>query len=114
MTLDGFSKIGRTSEMKNRRPLTYVIDGANVVLVKADDAVFAFENNCPHQHFSLLHQGSVDGCEITCPMHGWKFDMRSGESTNGNGKLRTREVKIADGWIWVESAKPGESFALFD
>ena len=112
--MDGFTKIGRTIDMKDRRPFNTVIEGSSVVIVKADDDFFAFENNCPHQHFSLLHQGSIEGCEITCPMHGWTFSMKSGESTNGNGKLKNLKVKNSDGWIWVESVKPAQSFSLFD
>jgi nitrite reductase/ring-hydroxylating ferredoxin subunit len=111
--MDGFTKIGRAIDLKDRKPYSAVIDGLSVVIVKADDEFFAFENNCPHQHFSLLHQGSIEGCEITCPMHGWTFSMKSGESTNGNGRLKNFKVKNSDGWIWVECVKPVQSFSLF-
>lgn len=34
---------------------------------------------CPHLGAHLGHGGSVDGCEIVCPFHGWRYD---GEGTN--------------------------------
>jgi nitrite reductase/ring-hydroxylating ferredoxin subunit len=112
--VNGFARIGRAIELKNRIPLNAVVDGIDVVIVKVEDEVLAFENNCPHQHFSLLHQGNIEGCGITCPMHGWTFDMKSGDSTNGNGRLRILEVKRSDGWIWVENTKPDQTFSLLD
>ena len=112
--MDGFTKIGLLTELKDRRPKSASINGSSVLVVLIDVELFAFENNCPHQHFALLHQGSIRGCEITCPMHGWTFDIKSGQSTNGNGKLRNLEVKNVDGWVWVENLKVGESFSLFD
>ncbi len=114
MNVDGFTKVGRADELKNRSPMGAVVNGLNVVVVRADEELFAFENNCPHQHFSLLHQGRVQGCTITCPMHGWTFDMRSGASTSGNGRLKNLEVKNSDGWIWVENTKRDQTFSLFD
>lgn len=112
--MDGFTKIGPLSEFKDRRPHNAVISGLNVVVVKVGDELFAFENNCPHQHFTLLHQGTVEGCEVTCPMHGWTFDMKSGQSTNGNGKLNNFNVKNLDGWVWVQNQKSTQAFSLFD
>ncbi len=29
---------------------------------------------CPHLGAHLGHGGTVDGCEIVCPFHGWQFD----------------------------------------
>jgi nitrite reductase/ring-hydroxylating ferredoxin subunit len=112
--MDGFTKIGALGELKDRRPHNAVIGGMNVVVVKVGDDLFAFENNCPHQHFALLHQGTIEGCEVTCPMHGWTFDMKSGQSTNGNGRLRKLNIRILDGWVWVENLKPIQVFSLFE
>ncbi len=91
-----------------------MVEGSRLVVVKTEGEVFAFENSCPHQHFSLLHQGTLDGCTITCPMHGWTFDMKTGMSTNGNGKLQKAVVKVEDGVVWLKAGEPGPSFAMFD
>ncbi len=112
--MEGYTKAGLDDEFKDRKPHDVLVNGVHVVVLKADGEVIAFENSCPHQHFSLLHQGSIVGCTITCPMHGWTFDMRSGTSTNGNGKLKKLEVKFVGGWIWVENVNSNQSFSLFD
>jgi len=33
----------------------------------------ALENACPHRGIEL-HKGSVSGCTLICPYHGWEFD----------------------------------------
>ena len=112
--MKGFSQVGRIAEFRNREPKSVFHNGIEIVVLKVDESVFAFENNCPHQHFSLLHQGIVDGCSITCPMHGWTFNLKSGNSTIGNGKLRKFEVQIHGDGIWVGTESDGTKFSLFD
>ena len=114
MSMESYTQAGHTDEFKDRRPHDVVVGGIHVVVVKVDGEMIAFENSCPHQHFSLLHQGTIDGCAITCPMHGWTFDMKSGVSTNGNGRLKTLEVRFAEGCIWVQNVNSNQSFSLFD
>jgi phenylpropionate dioxygenase-like ring-hydroxylating dioxygenase large terminal subunit len=38
-----------------------------------DGRAFALRDLCPHRGVQL-HEGRFDGCEITCPYHGWRFD----------------------------------------
>ena len=54
---------------------------------------------CPHLGAHLGHGGTVEGCEIVCPFHGWKFDGEGtntdipySERTNRKGSLRTFRV----------------------
>ncbi|HEY6953197.1 MAG TPA: Rieske 2Fe-2S domain-containing protein [Bacteroidota bacterium] len=108
------SNIGVEKDFPERRPRNISHRGMNVVVVKIDGSLFAFENNCPHQHFSVLHEGTLEGCSLTCPMHGWTFDLKSGNSTNGSGKLRMIEVKASEGSVWVGSVKNELNFSLFD
>jgi toluene monooxygenase system ferredoxin subunit len=112
--MEGFTKIGSVGDFKDRRPYNVVVNGLDIVVVRVDGDVVAFENSCPHQHFSLLHQGSIEGCAITCPMHGWTFDMKSGSSTNGGGKLRKVRAKCADGSVWIGRTESDQSFPMFD
>ncbi len=112
--MEGFTKIGPLGDFKNRRPRSIAVNGLDVVVVQVDGDVLAFENSCPHQHFSLLHQGTIEGCNMTCPVHGWTFDMISGNATNGNGKLKKVPVKCAEGSVWIGSTEALQSFPLFD
>lgn len=110
----GFLRVGRMDKFAEGRPKNLSFNGLEIVVVRVDGTVHAFENNCPHQHFSQLHQGVVEGCSITCPVHGWTFDLKSGQSTNGNGKLRSFEVKAGDGFIWIRMDEHNREYSLFE
>lgn len=43
-----------------------------------DGAFFVLDGVCPHQG-GPLGQGTLTGCVVTCPWHGWQFDVRTGQ-----------------------------------
>ncbi|HAL57858.1 MAG TPA: hypothetical protein DCP63_15685 [Bacteroidetes bacterium] len=107
MTMEGFVKVAEEKELSTRRATRVVVEGIDIALFLVDADVYAVQNDCPHQHFSKLHEGVLNGCEITCPMHGWTFDLRSGKATIGSGKLKLCTVKISNGSVWIEKPKAG-------
>jgi 3-phenylpropionate/trans-cinnamate dioxygenase ferredoxin subunit len=67
-----------------------------------DGEVFAIDDTCTHQDASLA-DGWVEGCEVECPLHASRFDLRTGAVDAPPAKLpvRTHEVVIVDGVINV-------------
>ena len=45
----------------------------------ANDEVFAVHDKCPHKG-GPLSQGIVNDGTVTCPLHGWKIKLDSGEA----------------------------------
>ncbi|WP_442931289.1 bifunctional 3-phenylpropionate/cinnamic acid dioxygenase ferredoxin subunit [Mycolicibacterium sp. 120320] len=68
-----------------------------------DGEVFAIDDTCSHQDASLA-DGWLEGCEIECPLHASRFDLRTGAVDAPPAKLpvRTHRVVIEDGVIKVE------------
>ena len=54
-----------------------VADGLDVALFRRGDEIFAIGNECAHKGGNLC-DGRVEGDIVTCPLHGWEFDLRSG------------------------------------
>lgn len=68
-------------------------NGLEIALFRDEnDAIFGLENSCPHMG-GPLGEGEVNGCTVTCPWHGWKFDVRTGACQNMPGDDATA-VKI--------------------
>src|SRR5213595_4241587 len=65
--------------------------------------LFAIDDTCTHQDASLA-DGWVEGCEVECPLHASKFNLRTGAVDAPPAKLpvRTHEVVIEDGMIHVQ------------
>ena len=56
------------------------VNGKKIALFNVDDKYYAIDNACTHVGGSLA-EGSVDGNEVTCPLHGATFDITSGKVT---------------------------------
>jgi 3-phenylpropionate/trans-cinnamate dioxygenase ferredoxin component len=68
-----------------------------------DGEVFAIDDTCTHQDASLA-DGWLEGCEVECPLHASKFDLRTGavDAPPAKVPVRTHRVVIDDGMIHVE------------
>ncbi|MBI3006027.1 MAG: nitrite reductase (NAD(P)H) small subunit [Ignavibacteriales bacterium] len=110
---ESFQKVAKLSDFRLSKSKEARLDDLHLALFSVDGIVFVVENNCPHQHFEVLHQGHLEGCIITCPMHGRTFDLETGNCLNGAGKLRKLDVKTIDDEVWVKKPVP-TSFSLFD
>lgn len=54
-----------------------VVASTVVALANVQGKVYAMDGVCPHQG-GPLGKGRLTGCILTCPWHGWQFDVRNG------------------------------------
>lgn len=79
-----------------------------VVIFYTDGEYFCVSNICPHKHQPVIHKGFIKNCTVTCPAHGWTYELDSGNNTNkhqGIKQLRTYEVKVINDEIYIEKPK---------
>ena len=70
--------VGKTDDIEEGK-LTHVQAGGKEVLVaNVKGNYYAMGNICTHAG-AELHEGVLEGKELTCPWHGAKFDIRTGE-----------------------------------
>ena len=60
-----------------------------------DGEVFAIDDTCTHQDASLA-DGWLEGCEIECPLHASRFNLRTGEVDAPPAKLPVRTHEVVD------------------
>ncbi len=79
------------------------IEGLPVALANVDGIVYAFADSCRHEG-GPLSSGVLRDDVVTCPWHGWAYNVRSGKSVVPPVGLRlaTYPVLIEDGQIVVE------------
>jgi nitrite reductase/ring-hydroxylating ferredoxin subunit len=72
-------------------------------LYKIDGEYFAMTAWCTHQRATMVH-GPLDGFELTCPLHGARFDVRDGRATclPAVQNAKTYPVKIEDEKIFLK------------
>ncbi|HWD42263.1 MAG TPA: Rieske 2Fe-2S domain-containing protein [Actinomycetota bacterium] len=75
--------------------------GRRVAVGNAGGELFALDDTCLHRGGSLAC-GHLDGEVLVCPMHWWRYDVRSGRRL-GRPELRLRRypVRVVDGEVRV-------------
>src|SRR5215203_1110136 len=86
---------------------TVQLDGFPVAVANVAGEFFAFQNLCPHQGTTLGGRPLVNDCEIVCPQHSSRYDVRTGqclapsEGDGFNQDLMTFPVEVVDGVVRV-------------
>lgn len=71
------------------------VDGCEVVVCSTPSGLYAVDAICTHA-LAFLDQGSLDGHEIECPLHGARYDVRTGAVTRlpATEPLGTHDVTV--------------------
>ena len=78
------------------------VDDRLVIVFRQGDQFFCIDDVCTHDG-GTLSDGELDGCEIECPRHGARFDIRTGKALCMPATEDTiaHEVKIDDDQVMV-------------
>ena len=98
-------KVADLSDLGDARPVVHYVElaGREVILVAPDDGqIYCIDAICTHG-FGYLDQGELQGCEIQCPLHEGRFDVRTGEPTNPPAvePVRSYPVDIDNGEVFI-------------
>lgn len=67
----------KVSEVPNFGKKVITVNGQEILLLNVKGEIFACENDCPHQG-SPMQAGIVKDGHLSCPRHGFRFDLKSG------------------------------------
>ena len=92
----------RRSELRPGDSREVVIDDRCIGLFNVDGRLYALDNLCPHQN-AALSDGRLEGNVITCPLHGWQFNVTTGTSVV-TAATRTDSFPVRDdaGYVSIE------------
>ena len=76
-------------------------NGDELAVYNVNGEFYATDNSCPHRG-APLSEGIMCGHIIECGLHGWQFDVRSGECLTVPEKIRVYEVRVEDGLVVVK------------
>jgi len=71
-----------------------------------EDEVYALIDRCPHKK-GPLSMGIVHGSAVTCPLHGMKIDLATGEAMGadaGKGCAPRIDVKVERGRVLIDAS----------
>ena len=89
-----FVKVASVDELKSGQGKTVTANGEEVALFNVNGKFFAISNICAHRG-GPLGEGELEGQIVTCPLHGWQYDVETGEcQTMPGSQVKHYEVKI--------------------
>jgi 3-phenylpropionate/trans-cinnamate dioxygenase ferredoxin component len=79
------------------------LNGIRVVVAHLADGLHAVENRCSHANSPLLTGKIYHGRQIACPIHGARFDLKTGaaKSPPAFTSLMVFPVRVTDGQVEV-------------
>lgn len=97
-----FVRVASTTELAAGGKKLLDIDGRAVALFNIDGTFYAIDDVCTHDGGPLA-EGQLHGCEIECPRHGARFDVRTGAALcmPAFEPVTTHEVKVEGDSVFV-------------
>ena len=78
--------------------------GCIAVFRTGEAEVFATSNTCPHKQ-GPLNEGIVHGRKVTCPLHNWVFDLKTGEAQGADeGRIDTYACRVDGGRVLIDAS----------
>lgn len=86
--------VAKTSDVPPGTAKVILVAGRPVALFNAGGTFYAMDNACLHRG-GPVGEGSLDGDVVTCPWHGWEYDVKTGANVgNPTARLRTYKVLV--------------------
>ena len=79
------------------------VQNKKICIARYSKTLFAFPFTCPHAG-GILANGHIDALgRVVCPLHRYRFDLKSGHNVSGEGFFLKRwPVAIQEAGIFVE------------
>ena len=92
--MPGFVKMATLDELPPGAAKEVEHEGRIYALFNVGGTITAIDGICPHQGGPLA-DGPLEGTMVTCPWHGWQFDVCTGKTPLGARiKQAVFEVKV--------------------
>lgn len=96
-----FIEVAKVTDIKSGEGKALEVNGVALALFNVNGTFHALANTCPHRG-GPLGEGQLDGSTITCPWHGWQFDVTTGDNAFGAGGVKKYTVKVEGDKVLVE------------
>jgi nitrite reductase/ring-hydroxylating ferredoxin subunit len=98
---DGFVTVARVEDVPLGTIRSVKAGDEEIALAHCGGGFYAVQGHCLHLE-GPLGEGELKGCVLTCPWHGWQYDVRTGQNEFDLAiQLKTYDVQVEDGELRV-------------
>jgi nitrite reductase (NADH) small subunit len=91
----------RTADLPPGQGKVVEVEGRELAVFNVAGAFHVLSNVCPHVG-GPLGEGPLNGQLVTCPWHGWRFDVTNGANELGKKKAECFASQVEGEWVTVE------------
>jgi nitrite reductase/ring-hydroxylating ferredoxin subunit/uncharacterized membrane protein len=108
----GFATVGKEENLGEGESWRVDLEGTIVTVARMPEGFVAFQEFCTHR-YGPLSEGCLREGQVECPWHRSRFDVRTGEVTEGPAKLGLKvfEVEVREGKVRLRQAREGRAGA---
>jgi nitrite reductase (NADH) small subunit len=85
----------------------FTIAGKRLAIGRTARGYFALDDRCPHAGGSL-GEGLLDGETVVCPIHGYAYDVVTGEGLDDGAEVRVHPCELDGDVLRIRLANPEE------
>jgi nitrite reductase/ring-hydroxylating ferredoxin subunit len=89
------------SRIRVGQVLPFTIAGRLLAVGRSESGYFAIDGICPHAGASL-GEGEVERDCVICPVHGYAYDVSTGEGRDDSGRVRVHRVEVEGDVLRIE------------
>ena len=96
--------VGKTTDISQGKMSHVTAGGKEILVANVDGSYYAINNICNHAG-AELHEGDLAGKELTCPWHGAKWDVTTGNLVwfpQNLKNLESYKVTVENDTVYVE------------
>jgi nitrite reductase (NADH) small subunit len=98
---DRYETVARADEVEPGTVRMVQVGDREIALARVGGEFYATHGHCLHLQ-GPLGEGRLEDHVLTCPWHGWQYDIRTGENEFDRAiQLETYEVRVEDGDVKI-------------
>ncbi|HLW80590.1 MAG TPA: Rieske 2Fe-2S domain-containing protein [Candidatus Acidoferrales bacterium] len=97
-----FERAAKREEIPAGQIREFRVNGKAVAIANVDGKLFAINSVCLH-HGGPLGEGDLEGSVVSCPWHGWQYDVTTGKLTQEPASgVDCYPVELRNGEVYVD------------
>ncbi len=103
----GFVRVGTTAQIVPGTIREVQAEGKTLAVANVAGKFYAINNTCIHRG-GPLGQGALEGTVVTCPWHGWRYDVLTGKASHNQAAgVACYPVEVRGEEVFVDIGGPG-------
>jgi len=103
--MNDYVKVGSVGELQLGQSKIVEVEDVRIAIFNLDGELYAIEDVCTHDGAPLYNGDIVEGCQIECPRHGARFNIKTGAAVRMPAfvPIETYEVRIEGEDVFVKA-----------